>query len=116
MANSANQIPYALDYSRHLTHPLASRVLVPYRRRVDPHYLGCRRSGRDHQTRYRSRSLVGLNFSTSSDVSKPWLDVVKAGSVPPSPRVPVALPRNHSLHRPRTRTRPLVLDLKARLG
>jgi hypothetical protein len=52
---------YALDYSRYLIHSLATRVFLPRRRRVDPHYPGCCRNCRDNQTRNRACRLTCLD-------------------------------------------------------
>jgi hypothetical protein len=58
---------YALDYSSHFINPLASWILIPYRRRSDSHYPGYRGSCRSHQARDRSRCL---NSGSASKIQR----------------------------------------------
>jgi hypothetical protein len=58
IVNSKDQLNYALDYRRYLTHPLAPRVLVPCGRRLNSYSPGHRGHCRGNQARYWPRSVV----------------------------------------------------------
>ena len=54
LVNSKDRIHHALDYRRYPTHLVASRILVPCRRRFDSHYFGDRCDCDNNQARDRS--------------------------------------------------------------
>jgi hypothetical protein len=58
IVNSKDQLNYALDYRRYLTHPLAPRILVPCGRRLNSYSPGHRGHCRGNQARYWPRSVV----------------------------------------------------------
>ena len=80
VVNSKDRTHHALDYRRYLTHLVASRVLVPCRRRLDPYYFGDRCDCDNNQARDRS-GCVGSGRASCVAGAAPGLVVKLRGII-----------------------------------